>query len=285
MAASYVLGQSSFTVGSFGGGNPLTQSNFGTPTAVAYDAVNQRLFVVDNGWTNSGCGHRVLVFNVPTGTNITGENASYVLGQSNFTNCGQATSSTTMNSPETAAFDPVNQRLFVADANNNRVLVFNVAPGTIANGEAASYELGQPSGGNAFTTSTGVASQNGLSTPAGLAYDAVTNRLFVYETSASVVVFNVAPGVIANGENAAYELGYTQSYASSGSTFCTGKSIFACGQNNWGPGESGQLTVGGNKGALFYDPGSGRLFVTDTASNRVMIFPAQYMSPWPLTAP
>jgi DNA-binding beta-propeller fold protein YncE len=105
------------------------------------------------------------------------------------------------------ALDSVNQFLYVTDDGNNRVLVFNVAPGTIANGENASYVLGQAS----FTTATAAATQSGLSSPTGLAFDPVNSRLFVAdEGNNRVMVFPTAATggpLNGNGENASYVLG------------------------------------------------------------------------------
>ena len=257
MAASYVLGEPNLTT--CGYGNTASQSQFGTPWGVAYDAVNQRLFVVDNGWTAGGQGNRVLVFNVAPGTIANGENASYVLGQSNFTNTGTGTTATTMYGPIDAAYDPVNTRLFVSDENNNRVLVFNV-PTSVTNGtsygEAASYVLGASN----FTT-TGSYGCNNSSTgaPQGLAYDANNSRLFVAQTDCNnVMVFNVAPGGIQNGENASYELGHTNFTSNSSGTSQT------------------QFSSGGY---VYYDPGSGRLFVGDSTNNRILIFEGSFGDP------
>src|SRR5260370_17349474 len=85
-----------------------------------------------------------------------------------------------MRVPSALAYDSANTRLYVTDESNNRVLAFNVATGTIANGENASNELGQPSG-TAFTSSTANLTQSGMSSPASLAYDSAPTRLFFAE--------------------------------------------------------------------------------------------------------
>ena len=105
----------------------------------AYDSTNSRLFVSDDGY------NRVTVFNVATGTIANGENASYVLGQSSYTASGSAATQSGLNEPENLDYDSSNTRLFVADQGNNRVMVCNVATGTIANGENASFVLGESS--------------------------------------------------------------------------------------------------------------------------------------------
>jgi DNA-binding beta-propeller fold protein YncE len=242
-----------------------TQSEMEYPTVVAYDSVNNRLFVSDTG------ASRVLIYNTSSITN--GMNASYVLGQTNFTsnsaNQGGSTAANTLsiNSSQIAslAFDPVNERLFVGDQGNNRVLVFNVAPsylsGAGGNGENASYVLGQTS----FSGNGAATTQSGMNNPQGLAYDSNNNRLFVSDTfNCRVLAFNAGPGNISNGMSASFVLG-----ASNFTSGCTGSLT--------------QSTMS-YPGLLWYDPGSGRLFVpnyttnSNVGGNRVMIFEGTAMS-------
>ena len=98
--ASGVLGQPDLTTLSFAG---LSSSTLEGVTALAYDSINQRLFVVDN---YEGAGQRVLVFNVNVSTFTNGEGASYVLGQPDFTTDQDlGTSSTSLEDAEAVAFD------------------------------------------------------------------------------------------------------------------------------------------------------------------------------------
>jgi DNA-binding beta-propeller fold protein YncE len=64
-----------------------------------------------------------------------------------------------MNLPSGIAYDTYNGRLFVADCENSRVLVFNVGPSVIANGKNASYVLGHAN----FTSTGSNLTQAGLS--------------------------------------------------------------------------------------------------------------------------
>jgi DNA-binding beta-propeller fold protein YncE len=207
----------------------------------------------------------VMVFNTSSVSN--GMNASYVLGQSGFgggsANQGGSIGRATMNDPIGLAFDAANERLFVLDGENDRVLVFNVAPGVIANGENASYGLGEPD----FVTSVcnnNPPTQNGLCTGGyigigGVSYDPNNGRLFVADGfNYRVLVFDVAPGVIANGENASYVLGQSNFITATGQT------------------PSASEFVGGPS-YVYYDPGSGRVFVTDLNGNRVLIFEGSFM--------
>lgn len=254
MNASNELGQpsggSAFTTKA----TATTQAGLSAPAYLALDVINQRLFVSDSG--NS----RIIVFNVAPGTITNGENASYELGQADFThgtgNEGSTTNQAGLNGPGAPSYDAVNQRLFVPEPANNRVMVFNVAPGTIANGENASYELGQPGGANAFTTNSGATTQSGLSSPRCASYDANYSRLFVADGSGNrVMVFNVSPNGIANGENASYELGQP-----SGATAFTTNAV-ATTQS----GMSGAF-------AVYFDPSTSRVFVSEQTNERITIF-------------
>ncbi len=246
--ASYALGQTSMTGSACnqdaGGPNP-TQSTLCQPADLAVDPANTRLFVTDDQ------NNRVLVFNYSGGF-TDGMNASYVLGQSNFTNSGSDTTRFTFTGPQGLAYDAANTRLFVADAQNNRVLVFNVATGSIANGENAENVLGQSSytaDGHGHTAST-------MNEPWALAYDPVNTRLFVADqTNNRVLVFKVPTG-FSNGENASYVLG-ASSFTSAGSGSCTASTF-------------------NNPNGVAYDPNHGTLFVgaaMDT-DNRVLAFNA-----------
>jgi DNA-binding beta-propeller fold protein YncE len=327
--ASYVLGQSSLRNSS------VSNTGFNYANGLAVDTVNSRLFVAD---TNN---NRVLVFPTPV-TN--GENASYVLGQSGLgsTGANQGTgtpSQSSMYQPNDVTYDSTNALLYVADASNNRVLVFNLSGG-ITNGMNASYELGQPSGGTAFMTNTAATTASGLSFPQALALDSTNNRLFVVDYGNNrVMVFPLpATGLASNGESATYELGqpsgstaFTTGGVSGGQSgfyqpdgvsydpnngrlfvsdgdncrvlgFNVGPSVIANGENatyligqtagNWNGNEGfwTQSSVSLNNGSGYfcaskYDPGSGRLFVVDCSTNRVMIFEGSNMPSWPAGDP
>ncbi|HUA82827.1 MAG TPA: hypothetical protein VMB85_03140 [Bryobacteraceae bacterium] len=164
-----LLGQTSFTASTA----HHTQTGMDNPSGVAYDQVNQRLFVTDQ--TNN----RVTVYNVATGfTN--GENATDVLGQTSFTASGTGDTQSTMHAPNGCAWDANNQRLFVVDAGNHRVLVFNAGPSVIAtNSENASFVLGQAN----FTNGAAATTQSGLFYPGHVAYDAGSGRVFVGDSN------------------------------------------------------------------------------------------------------
>lgn len=237
-----VLGQADFV--SCAANNLTGQSEMHGPVGLAFDATNNRLFVAD------ALNNRVLVFDTSSITD--GMNASHVLGEPDYTSYAGGTTQSLVNVPADVKYDSANNRLFVSEYTNNRVMVFNVAPGSIADGENASFELGQPSGGTAFTTNAAATTQSGMRNPLGLAYDPANTRLYVGDSENNrVLVFNVATGTIANGENASNELGQ----ASGGTAFTSSAAV---------------STQSGLNGAAYlaFDSTNNRLFVGDDANNR-----------------
>lgn len=231
-SAVNVLGQADFV----SSGAAATQAGMSAPKGLAYDAANTRLFVAN------GSNNRVTVYDVASITD--GENATKVLGQSNFTNSGTATTQAGMNSPQGLAYDAANTRLFVADNGNNRVVVYDVA--SITDGENATKVLGQSN----FTSSGGVQSQSGMSGPFGLAYDSANSRLFVSEsTNNRVTAFDVTS--ITDGENAASLLGQTDFAFASAAT-----------------SQDGMTSPQG----IAYDATNSRLFVAQSTNRRITVY-------------
>lgn len=127
--ADVVLGQPDFTKITDG-----IQNGMKAPSGVATDGV--RLAVAD---TNN---NRVLLWNTIPQTNGTPPNV--VLGQPDFSTVFPRTTSTGMRGPQGVWID--SGRLFVADTQNSRVLIWNSIP--TSNGQAADLVVGQPD----FTT-------------------------------------------------------------------------------------------------------------------------------------
>src|SRR5262249_30075662 len=133
--ATIALGQPDFTTTTEG--ITPTRSSLRLPTAVASDGVH--VVVAD---TNH---NRVLIWNrIPTGNN---QPADVVVGQSDFNSAslpGNTPNAKSMRGPQGVWIQ--NGRLYVADTQNNRVLIYNRIP--TSNGASADVVLGQPD----FTT-------------------------------------------------------------------------------------------------------------------------------------
>lgn len=153
MAASLVIGQSSFTTNT-----PATsQSGLNLPQSLSFDAAG-------NLWISDQHNNRVLRFNPPFSNGML---ASIVIGQADFTHSSPATTQTGLNYPTGLGFDTSGD-LWVAEFNNNRVLMFK-PPFTI--GMLASLVIGQTT----FATGTPATTQTGLHGPYGLSFDASGN--------------------------------------------------------------------------------------------------------------
>src|SRR5215510_7005245 len=128
--ANVVLGQPDFTTTTEN--IPASRTNLRLPTAVASDGVH--LVVAD---TNH---NRILIWNrIPTSNNTP---ADVVVGQKNFSSAsvpGNTPNAASMRGPQGVWIQ--NGKLYVADTQNNRVLIFNRIPNS--NGAAADVVLGQ----------------------------------------------------------------------------------------------------------------------------------------------
>ncbi|HEX3748507.1 MAG TPA: hypothetical protein VHW09_31485 [Bryobacteraceae bacterium] len=193
--ANVVLGQPDFVTTTV---NTIpTQNSLRNPQGVASDGVH--LVVADTD------DNRVLIWNqIPTTNN---QNADVVIGQPNFTTAalpGNTPSANSMRGPEGVWIQ--NGKLFVADTQNNRILIYNHIPTT--NGVAADVVLGAPN----FTTYVNPdisQQQNGATASTMLAPVSVTSdgtRLFVTDLGFNrVLIFNSIPTT--NGAAADVALG------------------------------------------------------------------------------
>jgi DNA-binding beta-propeller fold protein YncE len=168
--------------------NELNESELDKNTSYV-DTIDHLLFVADTS------DNRVLVFDLNQDNVLVDDIPDYVLGQPDFTTSAPGTTQSTLNNPNGIAYDPDSNKLFVADTNNNRIMVFDVS--SISNGENAVNVLGQPD----FTTSAPGTTQSTLNYPSGLAYDSKSNKVFVEDTNNNrVMVFGDLS--ISNGEAA-----------------------------------------------------------------------------------
>jgi hypothetical protein len=246
MSATNVLGQTDFTTSTSG----VTQSKLALPVKIDYDPDSSFLFTSDYQ------GKRILVFDLSGGV-TDGMNASYVIGQPNFTSNATGTASTTFREVLFMDYDYTdNDYLFVSDEGNERVLVFDLSGG-ITNGMSASYVLGQPD----FTTATDNGNSPGQNTldPRGVVYDSKNDRLFVGGSDTRrVMVFDLSGG-ITNGMNASYVLGQPD--------FVT-KEAATTTQNKF-PGQARDLAYDEDNDYLFVSDAGGRVLVFDVAPGNI----------------
>ncbi len=246
-SAANVLGQANFTSASINRGGSVASNSIRLAQGLAFDGVSNLLWAADNG------NHRVLGYDV-TGI-ADGEAAVDLVGQvdsaglavftTGFSNGGA--NSRGLSSPMGLALDATHHRLFVADAANARVLVYNLDPANRLLDRLPDAGLGKAG----FPSNpTGSVNQAELNGPSALVYDSTGNRLFVADTSFSrVVVYDVE--TITNGEDAVNVLGQAN--------FTSSSAAIAQGGLNAPQG-------------LAYDSGASRLFVSDFNSNRVLVY-------------
>ena len=106
------------------------------------------------------CGKFWDLINSNSGSQITGTNATKVFGQTGFTQTGSATSATTLKSPTGVFF--YQNRLYVSDTGNHRVLRFNTYASGTANNAIGQNGL-TTGAANALATSTNITSADSLS--------------------------------------------------------------------------------------------------------------------------
>jgi hypothetical protein len=194
LSATGAVGQMSVIGGLANRGGSPSASTLSGVSGVFHDG--SRLIVADT--TN----HRVLIY-PPDAT--TGTSATIVLGQDSMTavtaNRGAAVAANTLSSPRAVYSDGT--RLFVADAGNHRVLIWNTIPTT--NGADADLVLGQANmTSSSSNRGAGVPDGGTLSGPRGLARSGT--RLFVADTdNHRILIWDTLP--TADGQNANLAVG------------------------------------------------------------------------------
>ncbi len=162
--ADGVLGQPDFTTST----SATTQNGLSGPAGAYVDPEGQL-------WVAEYRNHRVLRFD-NAAAKLDGANADGVLGQASFTSSTAACAQNRMNTPRGISSDP-DGRLYVADGNNHRVLVFEHAA-ELPDGSNASSLLGQFNF-NQCTINTGGVSAASLYTPTRVFFDTAANVLWV----------------------------------------------------------------------------------------------------------
>lgn len=224
--------------------------------AVVLDRVDHRLFVPDE------YNHRVVVWQLDELNRIADYDARWVLGQPdlNTSLMGEPTARN-MTVPIGGAYDASTKRLFVGDGYHNRILVYDVAPGTLESGMAASVVIGQAD----FESVTRQAGRTGINfgvrmgrgiasdfLPMGFAVDENGQRLFVSDGENNrILIYDIRQSELRNGAAAIGVLGQAD---------YEGTSV-----------RPGALGVD-NPGHLAYDAETDRLFAIDAGRKTVLVF-------------
>jgi sugar lactone lactonase YvrE len=234
-----VFGQADFTTNT--GGN--TAAQLSSPYSVMVDS-SDRLWVADYN------NNRVVFFN-NISSKSNGASADGVIGQAAFGVSTSGTTNSKFSAPEglTVSSDGT---LFVADANNHRVLRFDNAA-TSGNGAAANAVLGQAD----FITSTSGLTDSKFNSPSGVGLD-LNGALWVTDrNNERLLRFNAVVSKT-NGAPADAVLGQPD--------FVTNTSSVS---------EKGSIDA---YGRAFVDA-TGSLWIADTEHHRVLRFPADTTKP------
>jgi uncharacterized protein (TIGR03437 family) len=233
-AATVVIGQKNFS-------DNIPGADVDQVGSISGVAVAGDLLVVADGGTlwSVPSNNRVLIYPSVSSLPRFGAKAAVVIGQPDFTTTAPGLSESLLNRPVGVSTD--GRRLAIADANNNRILVYNQIPTT--NGAAADVVVGQ----SGFKSNTPNTSPTGLRDPEGVFIDGT--RLYVADTlNHRVLIFNSIP--TSGGAKADVVLGQLDMNAS--------------GDHAASAGSLRSPT------SVFYD--GTRLIVTDLGHNRVLIY-------------
>lgn len=152
--------------------------------------------------------NRVLLWNsVPTEN---GTPANVVVGQTNFTNTAANNTQSRLRAPDGVAFSPDGNKLIVADAGNNRILIWNTIP--TSNGVNADVVVGQS---NFIDNSAGTAA-NRLSRPTDVIVSPDGKMIVTDRNNHRVLIFNRIPTT--NNASADVVIGQANFTATGGAT-------------------------------------------------------------------
>ncbi|MDA4130404.1 MAG: NHL repeat-containing protein [Thaumarchaeota archaeon] len=288
--AAIVIGQPNFTTNT----TSVSQTSISGPEGMAFDSSG-------NLWAADASG-RVVKFAAPL---TTGESASVVLGQPDFTTHECRSGPAGLCVVIAVAFDSSGD-LWATDPSNNRVLEFKPP---FVNGGNASIVIGYA---DFFSTSSNLANASSLYDSFGIAFDSSGNLWVADNGYSRVLRFNTP---FSNGESASLVLGqqnftgnFTVTTQSSighpgGITFDSSGNLWVSDRDNrrvlkfappFSTGESASLVLGTTdfvssgagffSSSAFYAPQglafdhSGNLWVADSGKNRVLGFAPPFVT-------
>jgi hypothetical protein len=238
-SADVVIGQANSNSDSANQGGSVGANTLSGPTAVSFDPVSGKLLISD-------CyNNRVLIYNsIPTSDNAS---ANVVVGQANMSGSssdqGGVTSASGLNCPINARI--YENKLFVADSGNNRVLIYNSVP--TSDNASADVVIGQVDMSGNLGNQGATADGNTLEYPTDMLWDG--NHLIIQDDNNNrMLIFDSIPTTYnAFADRVLGHTNFTDTiYGTSSTTF-----------ND----PEGQLAFANNK-----------LFVGDSSNNRVLIF-------------
>lgn len=188
--ADRVLGQPDFISNAIS----LSQNGMDNPSGVAVDPITGKVFVSSSGQ------NRILRF-ANSAALANGADAEAVIGQANFTSTAVGATAASLNSPLGLEIDRLG-RLWVADFDNNRVLMYEDAANLPQFSASANLVLGQPD----FVTRTSGTTQAKMFGPSGVHVDAADNLWVAEYYNDRVLKFANVSGV-SNGALATSVLG------------------------------------------------------------------------------
>jgi hypothetical protein len=225
--ADAVIGQTDMTGSSY----DTSQIRLSGPMGIRYDSGSGKLVVTDNA------NNRVLIYNsIPT-TN--GAAADVVVGQADFDSSDIGTTGLTQFLPYDAGI--FNNKLFISDTSNYRVLIYNSVPTT--SGASADVVIGQTS----LTGSDYGPSATSTDQPTAVYYDG--SHLFVSDWDSRVLIYDSIP----SGHGASADL-------------VLGQTTFDSDTAN--AGGLNKNTLNGNTLGIVH--AGNYLYVSDTENNRVL---------------
>lgn len=252
--ATVVLGQPDFLSTNF----HTTQNGMRNPVGVATDG---RILAVADTENN-----RILIWNtIPASS---GQPADIVLGQPNFNTVQTiVATASSFRGPEGVWIQ--NGKLFVADTQNNRILIWNSIPKS--NNQPADLELGQSSftsvQGEPVTTTNPTSTQGTMLNPVSVTSDGV--HLFVSDLGYNrVLIWNSIP--TQSGKPADVEIGQTNfsnAIANDNVDLCPQAGVDA-NNNPTYPDRCGRTL---NYPRFALSDGT-RLFIADGGNDRVLVF-------------
>lgn len=205
-AADRVIGTSDFTSQS---STTASATSLRSPSGLAIDPTSGKLFVA------SDTQHRILRY-PDVASLANGAAAEAVIGQGSYTTTTPGATASTLHSPKGLHVD-ASGRLWVADYDNHRVLMYENAATLPEFGATPDLVLGQPD----FTTVGSDLSQTRMNGPRGVFVDAADN-LWVAEYDNSRVLKFANVSTLANGAAATTVLGQPSFDSSLSATTATG---------------------------------------------------------------